>query len=647
MNKEIVEQYLKALKSGQKYYKNAESQGRDPYPKVLDRLTEGVEILQQSELGLVNIPAELITGTKTAGRSASLAGNFMPLLGAESEFAAKWMALCSAHLSDEGIRDPIMCYEYMGEFFVQEGNKRVSVLKSFEAPTIPGLVTRLVPPLTDDPERQMYEEFLAFYRLSGQYGIRFRKSGSYRRLQASLGLSEDQVWTEEERRSFRAGYARFREAFEKLKTPEMSVTPAEALLTWLEVYHFSDIKAMSQAELKNALATLLPDLRVQEGSAAIEVSTEPTEKEKNLVSRIISAARGEHLIAAFIYGFPAEKSAWTAAHEQGRAAMEERLGDKVEARTYLAADRDYYAAMKTAVEDGARLIFATTPPMIDDCRRIAAEYKNVKVLNCALSQPYSGVRTYYSRIYESKYIAGAIAGAMADGDLLGYVANYPIFGTPASINAFALGARLTNPRARIKLVWSCTAGDPVEELKEAGVRVISNRDAGTPETAHRALDYGLYKLDDSGAFLPLAQPCWHWDTMYEKIVRSVLDGSWESGSGKAINYWWGLASGVIGLQLADTLPDGVRRLAELLEKDLTEGRLEPFGARLTDSEGVLRCDGSQPLTPEEIMHMDWLSEYVDGEIPSFDQLLPRSQNLVRLLGVYREQIAPETVEKQI
>ncbi len=44
--------------------------------------------------------------------------------------------------------------------------------------------------------------------------------------------------------------------------------------------------------------------------------------------------------------------------------------------------------------------------------------------------PYTGVRTYYSRIYEGKFITGAIAGAMAKDDQVGYVASYPILAFP-------------------------------------------------------------------------------------------------------------------------------------------------------------------------------------------------------------------------
>ena len=646
MSQAALEQYAKALKSGQKYYKTAESQGLDPYPAVLDNLLEEQTIVRQEELGLVNIPSELIVGTKSAGRMAALAGNFMPLLGAESEFGMKWISLCDAHLSDEGIRDPIKCFEYLGSFYVQEGNKRASVLKSFGAPSVPGLVTRMIPAPSEEPEIRAYYEFLDFYRLSGQYSVSFRKPGAYARLQAALGMEPDHVWTEDERRSFRAGFTHFRDALDRLKADEADITPAEALLTWLEVYSFADIKEKTTAELSKKLERLLPDIRATKEDAPIEVSTQPPEKEKGLVSRILNVTRPSSVTVAFIYGFPMEKSAWTRAHDQGRQQLEETLGSKVDVKVILAENRDYEKAMETAVEQDAKIIFATTPPMIDACRKIAAKYKNVKVLNCGLSQPYPGVRSYYSRIYECKFVAGAVAGAMADNNLVGYVANYPIFGTPAGINAFALGARMANPRVRVKLVWSCTGGDPIAELRQSGVTVISNRESGEEATAHCALDYGLYQLEPDGGLLPLAMPCWQWGAMYEQIVESVLDGSWEESS-KAINYWWGMASGVVDVKLSESLPAGVTSLAEILRKGILNGTVDPFCAEIRDQSGLLRCDGKTALSPEEIMRMDWLCDNVDGSIPGFDELLPRSQGLVRLLGLYRESLAPQKQEKQL
>lgn len=105
--------------------------GKYPYPQVLDEIFDESMAAGRVELGTINIPTEHIVGTKTGGRQNAFAANFMPLLGEETEFAHKWISLCETNLSDEGIRDPIRCCEYMGRFYVQEGNKRVSVLKSF------------------------------------------------------------------------------------------------------------------------------------------------------------------------------------------------------------------------------------------------------------------------------------------------------------------------------------------------------------------------------------------------------------------------------------------------------------------------------------------------------------------------------------
>ena len=39
--------------------------------------------------------------------------------------------------------------------------------------------------------------------------------------------------------------------------------------------------------------------------------------------------------------------------------------------------------------------------------------------------------------------------------------------------------------------------------------------------------------------------------------------------------------------------------------------------------------------------MDWLCDCVDGDIPPFDRLLPMSQAMVRLQGIYRDRLPPE------
>ena len=643
---EAFEQYSYALKLGQKYYKSAVISGGYPYLQALDEVLDESMVVGRAEIGLVNIPSEQIVGVKSVGRRSALAGNFMPLLDTDSEFATKWIALCEAHLSDEGIRDPIKCCEYMGRFYVQEGNKRVSVLKSYHAPTIPGIVTRIVPEFSDDPAVQIYYEFMDFYRLAGLYQLNFSHSGSFAKLQAALGFAPKHVWTDEERRSFLSGYYYFKSAFDKLNVNKLAVTAADALLVWLQVFSFSDIKNQGPQELQKNLSTVWPDIEIMAQGQPISVSVCPKGQSRKLISKLFSVHPGR-LNAAFIYGFDPARSAWTRAHEHGREYLEKHMADRVDTHVYYANGRNYAEAMEQAVSDGADIIFATTPLMIGACRRIAALHSGLRVMNCSLSLPYTGVRSYYSRIYECKFITGAIAGAMAEQNTIGFVANYPIYGVPAGINAFALGAKLTNPRAKIKLVWSCTKGDPLKELTDQGISVISNKEATNPENEHWAMEWGTYKLQPDGSMLPLAVPCWNWGPFYEKVMLCIMSGEYDSKApGQAINYWWGMNSGVIDVQLSDSIPDGVRSLAEILKKGITNGTIDPFKCRLVDQNGLVRSDGIRNLTPEEIMFMDWLCDNVEGTIPAFDQLLPSSQEMVRLLGVYRDKIPPETEEEK-
>ena len=164
---EAQEEYVRAMRLGQREYRARVAAGENPYPQVLDTLLEGRIGDSVQQLGVVKIPAERIVGVKSSGRTNAFAANFMPLLPEESEFAGKWCKLCEAHLSDEGIRDAVSCYEYMGRFYVQEGNKRVSVMKFFGATAIPAQVIRILPTDKTSPEGRAYAEFLGYYARTG------------------------------------------------------------------------------------------------------------------------------------------------------------------------------------------------------------------------------------------------------------------------------------------------------------------------------------------------------------------------------------------------------------------------------------------------------------------------------------------------
>ena len=108
---EAFDEYTRALRAGQREYKELSAAGRHPYPLVLDDLLPDFTTEVTQRVGLVEIPPQQIVGTKSAGRISAFTAGFLPLLDADSEFANKWVTLCMAHLSDEGIRDPSTCDE--------------------------------------------------------------------------------------------------------------------------------------------------------------------------------------------------------------------------------------------------------------------------------------------------------------------------------------------------------------------------------------------------------------------------------------------------------------------------------------------------------------------------------------------------------
>lgn len=78
MAQSYFDDYTKALRAGQKQYRDCVARGVYPYTPVLDEMVGDATVEHAVELGLVEIPSHLIVGTKTPGRTSAFASNFMP-----------------------------------------------------------------------------------------------------------------------------------------------------------------------------------------------------------------------------------------------------------------------------------------------------------------------------------------------------------------------------------------------------------------------------------------------------------------------------------------------------------------------------------------------------------------------------------------
>ncbi len=633
-----LEDYRKAYKLGKKDYQTRMMHGQRPILDALENILPAGEVHSMVPLGLIQIPIDQIAGTMTEGRSNVFSGNFMPILSENSEFAQKWINLSTAH-TEEGIREPVKAYEYMNKFYIEEGNKRVSVMKYFQAVSIPGNVTRIMPKRTEEKENKIYFEFLDFYKVTKINFIWFSKEGSFARLLKIVGKDPEEAWTDDERMDFNSLYNRFTTVYEaKGGNALTSITPGDAFLSFIKLYGYQELLSKTSNEIKELVTKSWQEFRMLSQGEEVELKMNPVPEKKLTLSRLLplntAQLKSTKLKIAFIYEKTITSSAWTYSHELGRLHLEQMFPDEVSTIYFdNVTEQNVDECIEKAIEEGCDIIFTTTPIFASASVKAAIAHPNVKILNCSLNTSHRYIRTYYARMHEAKFLMGAIAGAMAENDNLTYITDYPVFGNIANINAFALGAKMINPRVKVHLEWSTLKDyDVTESIQRTHPDCVSARDIVIPEDASRY--FGIYHMDN-GRPRNLAMPLCHWGKFYERLIRTIMDGTWkhDDNTAKAINYWWGMSAGVVDVICSKNLPVGTKRLVELLKNTITAGEFNPFAGVLYSQTGIIEGNPDGVLTPEEIMKMDWLAENVIGFIPKEEDLREHAQPVVSQQGL--------------
>jgi len=247
---EARKQYEYALKLAHRQFVKDKFKKKNCYIEALDEILNTNDY-QKVNLGIIDVPSDLIVGTKTILRKTSFSSNYLPLLNERSEFAYKWINVCKYHLSDNGISTEPKVYEYMGKFYVEEGNKRVSVLKSYKAVLIPCDVTRILPTQTKGKEVEIYNEFLEYYEKSKLYSIQFKKRGYYQKLVKLMGFDNDYEWNRKDRVRLIGFYERL---VENLKKKKIDVYYPDSLVVLMEIYGYENLYGMSDKELQKAIS---------------------------------------------------------------------------------------------------------------------------------------------------------------------------------------------------------------------------------------------------------------------------------------------------------------------------------------------------------------------------------------------------------
>ncbi|ERI92616.1 basic membrane protein [Clostridiales bacterium oral taxon 876 str. F0540] len=630
MEKNGHEHFDEARKMAVREYNRSISNGEIGYLPSLEGILKDTDIVAQVDLGLIEIPLKKTIGTYTHLRSLSFARNFMPLI--ETEFREKWSSLCEAHLH-EGIRDAIKVYEYMNWFYVIEGNKRVSVLKYFDAYSISAKVTRLIPKFDENnKDSRLYYEFLKFNKITNLYSIWFSKEGSFDKLLKLFdNFSPENSYFDNKYKYFEVYiYNTFRKIYLSSGGDRLKITTGDALLEYIKIYGMP--KKVNEEKLILRMKEFIKELEVLSKDEGIDLSTELLEVSPNkmintLTSLVIPKKK---LKVAFAYARTIEGSGWTYSHELGRLHLEKVLGDHITTGYIenVPENNDAYKMLKILANAGNDIIFTTSPIYLNSTLKCALEFPQVRFFNCSEAHPYKHVSNYYGRTYEPRFLTGIIAGSMTKDNIIGYVATSPTPEVISSINAFALGAKMVNPYAIIKVAYTnewnsrLKFTDAGSGLIKEGADIICNRTLEVPHPV--STDFGVYSMlctIDKERGVPdkyLATPIWNWGIFYERILKNILNNTFKtivdmfSNNPKLINFWWGIDTGVVDIFYSKELvPPETQKLVNLMKKMIMNNAYHPFTGPIYDRDGNLRINNEETASFEQILSMDWFVENVE------------------------------------
>ncbi|MBR9863555.1 MAG: BMP family ABC transporter substrate-binding protein [Rhodobacteraceae bacterium] len=334
----------------------------------------------------------------------------------------------------------------------------------------------------------------------------------------------------------------------------------------------------------------------------------------------------DKLKIGFVYIGPPGDMGWTYEHDQGRKAIEEALGDKVET-TYVEnvpESADSERVMTQMALSGHKLIFATSFNYMDHVMNVAKKFPDVKFEHATGYKRADNVSTYSARFYEGRAVIGHIAGHMTKTNTIGYIASYPIPEVIRGINSAYLAAKAVNPEVKFKVVWAYTWFDPGKEadaanaLIEQGADVIMQHTDSTAPMSEMKKHEGIIgfgQASDMGQFAPnprVSSIIDNWAPYYVARAQAMLDGTWES-----TDTWHGIKEGMVKIgEMTEAIPAEVRASAQELADKLASGEVHAFTGPINKQDGSAWLAEGETADDGTLAGMDFYVEGIEAEIPN-------------------------------
>lgn len=632
---ESTTMYKEARSIGRHFLSEHANSPTKGYLYILDDLLDNVEITGEINLGTTEIPINKILGTRTSARSNAFAGNFMPLLPENTEFGAKWMKLYRAHIN-EGIREPIKVYEYINRYFVQEGNKRVSVLRYLGAVSIEAKVTRLIPKRDDNNKLvSIYYEFLDFDRRATFDNLWFSYQGSFTRLVQIV-----EKWkarhTEAEgtvAELINAAFKSFRLCYKEAGYGSIPITSGDAFLEYVKIYGFDPERTLST--IREQVKSCESQFKLISVKDPNTVSIADQKSEKAPLS--FFSRRLRTLKIAFAFESNPRDCLWTYDHDVARRRLERSFGDKISVitRYEVPNGKGSYGPLSELMAEEPDILFATSPNMAAGALRLSIENPDKTILHCDYAQPKRNIMTYYAKFHEAAFLCGVMAGSMTRTGLVGYTTTTATHqNSTFNLNAFTMGAQLVNPTAHVVNI-NLARTDASDQYHTAARQMLANRGVDIAMCIHQpntplvrkgfpGVYAQLYLLQSKSGHPTecIGAAAVDWSVLYNELIgdafnskNSVLDIS-RSGLDSSVHFGWGLNTGILDVLGVDSfMGHNAIRLLNIFKGLITTGKIHPFEGPIFDKDRKLILEKYATLNLLEIQNMSWVHE---GVVDSFD-----------------------------
>ena len=308
---------------------------------------------------------------------------------------------------------------------------------------------------------------------------------------------------------------------------------------------------------------------------------------------------------------------WNQSHYNGIKKACEAYDCEMYVQTSVSEEeRALGKAISILVRKGCNCIFLTSYGYGAYLENIAKENPDVAFYSISGESNADNCASYFARMYQARYLSGIVAGAASKSNKLAYVAAMAVPETVRSIDAYALGARMANPDAKVIVKYTGSWNNKEKEEEASRELIAAGADV---VTFHEDRPYAINLADDMGVCTTgydyvsreysdkfLTAALFDWGIIYSKVLNDYMGGR----ANFSKNYWLSLSDGAVSLYPYSPLVTQETRELVKREKKRIQTQRDVFSGEIYDNEGKLRCRKDERISDYVLYNtINW---YVEG-----------------------------------